>query len=177
MTMVYECKWKPGSHHKVDAQTAYEECQRIEKERGLTPASLVDESRPDDAPLHREFEWDDSVAAEKYREVQASEVIRHIITIKIDDNPVVEHRTFSPVPVSMTDMRTDDEHGDTVEDNWRSRQKNVYVNTFVAIQKPETHDVILNRAKAELRAFRNKYNGLIELKNVIGEIDALFAVA
>lgn len=171
MTMVYECKWKPGSHHKVDAQTAYEECQRVESERGLTPANLVDESRAEDAPLHEEFEWDDSTAAERYREVQAAEVIRHIITIRVDDKPVVEHRTFSPVPASMVNKNIDDEPEDDVE---RKTEKNVYVNTYVAIQRPETHDVILSRAMSELRAFKRKYNSLEELKNVIYEIDVLF---
>ena len=169
--MVYECKWKPGSYHKVDAQTAYEECQRVESERGLTPANLVDESRAEDAPLHEEFEWDDSIAAERYREVQAAEVIRHIITIRVDDKPVVEHRTFSPVPASMVRKSIDDESEDDVE---RKTEKNVYVNTYVAIQRPETHDVILGRAMSELRAFKRKYSSLEELKNVIYEIDVLF---
>ncbi len=51
----------------------------IYRRRGeLTPQLVVDESRPDNAPLHDRFEWDDSVAGEKYRCVQASSMIRAV---------------------------------------------------------------------------------------------------
>jgi hypothetical protein len=63
----------------VDAQTAGEELDRIRKERGtLGPGAVVDESRPDEAPLHPVFEWCDPVAAEKYREHQATNLIRQV---------------------------------------------------------------------------------------------------
>lgn len=53
--------------------------QRIYDTEGtLTPNAVVDSARPDDAPLHDRFEWDDEVAGEKYREVQAAELIRSV---------------------------------------------------------------------------------------------------
>lgn len=42
----------------------------------LTPATVVDAARAADHPLHHRFEWDDSVASEAYRRVQAAELIR-----------------------------------------------------------------------------------------------------
>jgi hypothetical protein len=42
----------------------------------LTAPLVVEAARPEDAPLHSQFEWDDGVAAEKYRLTQA----RHLIT-------------------------------------------------------------------------------------------------
>jgi hypothetical protein len=64
-SMVY--KWKDAARLKTDAQTAGEICEKLEKNGGLTAKRLADESRPEDAPLHKEFEWNDATAAEAYR--------------------------------------------------------------------------------------------------------------
>ena len=73
--MIY--KWKVAGLMPVDAQTAGEELNRIYTKNGaLNPADIVDESRPEDAPLHDCFEWRDDVAAEKYREQQDAPGIR-----------------------------------------------------------------------------------------------------
>lgn len=42
----------------------------------LTPEVVVDAAREPDHPLHSRFEWDDSVAAEKYRRDQAHQIIQ-----------------------------------------------------------------------------------------------------
>lgn len=42
----------------------------------LTPAVVVDAARPIKHPLHSRFEWDDTVAAEKWRQEQAGGLIR-----------------------------------------------------------------------------------------------------
>lgn len=56
-----------------------ESLTQIYTERGvLTPQIVVDEARPEDAPLHSHFEWDDSVAGEKYRREQAGRMIRSV---------------------------------------------------------------------------------------------------
>ena len=51
--MVY--KKKDGARLKTDAQTVGEICEKLERNGGLTAKRLVDESRPEDAPLHKEF--------------------------------------------------------------------------------------------------------------------------
>jgi len=54
-----------------------EHLQAIYDERGkLTAPLVVAEARDPEHPLHSRFEWDDSVAGERYREVQARELIR-----------------------------------------------------------------------------------------------------
>ena len=56
-----------------------EELQRIYEDEGtLTAKVVVDSARPDDAPLHSRFEWNDTVAGERFREVQAMELIRSV---------------------------------------------------------------------------------------------------
>lgn len=49
----------------------------IEQKHGqLTPRLVVEESRDEASPLHGEFTWDDSAAANAFREMQAREIIR-----------------------------------------------------------------------------------------------------
>ena len=61
----------------VDAQTAGSELDRIRRRDGtLRPDVVVDEARPEEAPLHPAFEWRDPVAAEQWREHQASTLIK-----------------------------------------------------------------------------------------------------
>jgi len=58
------------------------ELRKITSSAGkLTPEEVVNAARPDDHPLHRYFDWDDTAAAEKYRLYQARGLIRsvHII--------------------------------------------------------------------------------------------------
>lgn len=70
----------------IDAQTAGEELARISAQHGsLIPATVVDESRPDDAPLHPVFEWDDAVAAELHRQHQADTLIQSVQVVRQKD--------------------------------------------------------------------------------------------
>lgn len=77
--MVY--KWKLPGVYSISAQMAGEELERIYRDRGeLTPSVIVDESRPECSVLHPVFEWSDPVAAELWRQQQARNVVRCIIT-------------------------------------------------------------------------------------------------
>lgn len=74
----------------IDAETAGAELARIHGEHGrLTPYLVVNEARPEDAPLHPAFEWRDDIAAEEYRRVQARSLIKTVEVIKPeeDDRP------------------------------------------------------------------------------------------
>jgi hypothetical protein len=44
----------------------------------LNPQLVVEESIPEDAPLHSQFEWDNDVAGEAYRLGQAANMIRSV---------------------------------------------------------------------------------------------------
>ena len=57
----------------------------IENRHGvIDPHTVVDESRPEDAPLHPVFEWCDEIAAEKWRVEQARRVVRSVEIIAKD---------------------------------------------------------------------------------------------
>jgi len=75
-------KWKRSPRGKVDAQVAGEHIEEIKEKRGgITPQLLVIEAKRKRSPLHNCFEWDDSVAAEQYRIVQAREILRYLVVI------------------------------------------------------------------------------------------------
>ena len=87
-------KFKEGYHAPtgISAETAINELSKIESTIGLTPANVVDVSRPENAPLHRVFLWDDSAAAEKYRQHQAQGLIRAVV--RIEPVEQIEYRPF-----------------------------------------------------------------------------------
>lgn len=79
--MVYQ--YKQNSRYPVPAQVAGEELERIYQAKGeLQAKDVVDASRPQDAPLHPCFEWEDPVAAELYRQQQARNLIGAVVTIQ-----------------------------------------------------------------------------------------------
>lgn len=76
--------------YKVSADVVGKTMEEIEaKEGAVTSKNFLEASRPEDSPTHAIFEWDDSVAAEKYRLAQSSECIRNI-RIEIEEVPTQE---------------------------------------------------------------------------------------
>jgi tRNA A37 N6-isopentenylltransferase MiaA len=130
------------------AQTVGEECERLESEGRLTPRNLVEASRPDDAPLHDCFEWDDTAAAEKWRDAQAAYIIRSV------EVSVTEHSEPTRAFVA------------TVSDG-----KSEYRSVGYVLRDAESRDALLDSARRELLAFRRKYSTLHELSDVFAAID------
>jgi hypothetical protein len=82
----------------VEAQVVGAELERIESEHGvIDPHVVLNESRPEDAPLHGAFEWDDGLAAEKYRLDQARRVIRSVEIDRGEHHP--RDLAFVNVPI------------------------------------------------------------------------------
>lgn len=142
--MIYQ--FKTGSHHKVSVETAVEELSKLPE---ITAKNVVNAARAEDAPLHKEFEWDDAIAGELYREDQARALIRHIVIVP-DEAPMLE-------PVRAY-------HHLTVESN-------AYTPTEVILKSVTMTDQLLEQAKSELRAFKRKYSGIEALTKVFMAID------
>ena len=148
--MVYQFKL-PGLY-PVSAQTAGEELHRIYTDKGhLKPADVVDESRPTSAPLHACFEWNDELAAEKYREAQAGNLIRSITVV---------HETPAPEPIEVRAFVK------TLE---------TYAPIEVVVNSEEQMAALLESALAELKAFEKKYATLSKLAPILDEIKKLTA--
>jgi hypothetical protein len=62
----------------------------LERDNGrLLPDDVVEAARAADHPLHQFFDWNDSQAAEKYRRMQAAQLIRRVrVTVEFHDVPI-----------------------------------------------------------------------------------------
>lgn len=143
-------KWKSGSRVSADAQKVGEVCERLERKGNLTPKALVNASRRKNAALHDLFEWDNDIAAEKYRETQASYLIRSIEIVSAGISEPV--RAFVSVTANQ------------------EKTERTYINVERALSTNGTREEVLAIALAELKAFERKYSNLEELANVIAAI-------
>lgn len=52
--------------------------RKLKKNGRLTPEAVLKAARNPKSPLHLCFEWDDTIAAEKYRQHQARNLVNHV---------------------------------------------------------------------------------------------------
>ena len=141
----FSYRYKFEGLHKVSASIAGKICQELsETEDGLTPQNLVNISRDKNHPLHCEFEWNDSIAAEAYRVEQAKQLIRDI-TIVHDEEEKKSDRGFVITP----------------------GRNHVYVPLNDALSNETWKNNLLEAAKRDMVAFIAKYRRLTELTRVI----------
>lgn len=131
---------------KAPAQVAGEIMEQLEQsEAGLSPASLLDASRDENAPLHGEFEWRDDVAAEQYRLTQAGGIIRNVYRITVETQGKAPVRAF----VST------------------GERQQAYVSIATALTNEKWRENLLESAKRDMQSFTAKYRNLDELSEVL----------
>ena len=132
-----------------DAELAAKVCKELEAKGSFSAEELVDASEAEDAPLHDMFEWNDTIAARKYRIEQAKKIIRSIVVV-MDDKPV-RYREFSSV------------------------SSKTYMSTMTALSSERTREILLSAAKTEMERFKAKYRTLTELAEVFDAIDSVLS--
>jgi len=137
-------KWREGYgfFKGVDAQKVAEEIRGIGEE--ASSQQIVDRARDENSELHKCFEWDDSIAAEKYRLKQAGYVVHHL---------VIKEET---VPEDRPEIRY----------FFKPKAESGYKPTKVIVRKEDEYKALLARAWAELQAFKVKYSMLTELQEI-----------
>lgn len=119
----------------------------------LTPAAVVDAARPRNSPLHEYFDWSDTSAAEKFRLLQARQLIRTVVTMLPSKNgPQRTIRAFVSLP--------DD----------RSKREGYRLTTEV-IRSKDLRVKLLKGALREAQSFANRYRHLKECAGVVSAID------
>lgn len=138
-------EWKTPGLYKVDANVAGKELERIYKRDGkIEPSVLVEESRPEDAPLHDCFEWDDKKAADAYRKSQARGIMCNVMIV-----------------------------GEPKRDTYTRAIVNVckeYRPLKVVLQSKDMTQELLRNALRDLKCFETKYRELSELAPVFDAI-------
>lgn len=127
------------------------EILKVEKTQGLTAWTLLEQAKEKDNPLHDLFEWDNSVAAEKYRLVQARIIINEI-KIMVEDKVMYGFENVT-VKVSETDS------------------KRVYQPINDIMDNEETRNQILLRGIQAQKYWKQQYSNLIEFKGIVKEIE------
>lgn len=102
-TMIVRHEWARGTRIHTDANVAAKHLEELRDEEGrLTLRSVVDANRDERAPLHHEFEWDDTLAADAYRITQAGHIVRSIRRVQVDLRTEEELPPERPyIPVSL----------------------------------------------------------------------------
>lgn len=144
--MVYQ--FKAGSRIKADPQMAAEVLEKLDADNNLNAKALVFISRPKDAPLHNEFEWDDSIAAEAYREHQARHIINSLEIVREEKEPV---RAYFNI----------------------QRTEANYQHITSILKKVDAREQLFRTALSELIAFKKKYATLTEFSKVFDAIDEI----
>lgn len=131
--------------------STYEEILRsiaAQHEGVLTPEDVLDFARPEDSPLHSYFEWDDSIAGEKYRYRQAAGLITKVkVTRVVSPTRTVEVRAFLPIK--------EDEAGEAIK------------GTYKPIEDLSVREIEIVRSQMErdLAVLRRKYSTYTEVFN------------
>lgn len=129
------------------------ELLRLQNKGELTPADVVQDARNRNSPLHSFFEWDDGAAAEAYRLQQARGLIRSVVAIYVsEEKPAARVRAFVHIP---------------------EKEAPHYRATGQAMSQAKTRKLVLQRAWAELQAWRQRYKDLAEFAELFEVVDEI----
>ena len=151
MVVAKYAKWREGMSslfHGADAQKVADELEQIGDDN-LTPSQIVDAARNPETELHKCFEWNDAIAAEKYRERQARCIMHNLVFIEQE------------IPKDRPEIRV----------HYCPQMGKGYVQTKKIVRNEDSYKKLLEMAWAELRAFKIKYGMLEELKEIMDLID------
>ena len=152
-----EYAYKSGARlqKRLPAKLVGEELETIRLAHGgrLLPRSVVDESAPEDAPLHPLFEWNDAKAADEYRLDQARHVIR-AVTVKYRENEDDGPRTIR----AFVNICDDDQH---------------YTSTLHAMSDDELRAKVIRKAWEDLSSWRKRYHEIQEFAQLFATMDEL----
>lgn len=147
--MVYQYSWS-GPERAVSAEKVGNHIRQLEKRYGeVTRETFLESARPADSPMHCLFEWDDTVAAEKYRLHQANVIIASLrVTITEEKKEPVILRGY------VQDRKT----------------SSGYLNIERAMTEQDKRKRVLEQAKRELKWFVEKYAAFEELAKIMAAI-------
>lgn len=142
---IYE--WKNGRSYKQNPQKVGEFIEKTEgKEGNIIPQRLVELAKNPKCILHEMFTWDDDIAAERFRESQARDILGSL-KYTITELGVEQIRAF-------VNIRNDTEGS-------------VYKSTERVLSNPSDLQYVIEQAKKELLAFTNKYKKWSALEKTI----------
>jgi hypothetical protein len=148
-------KWRPGYRNRVKAEIALVEIEKLEAARGIvTPRAVVDLARRKRNPLHPQFEWDDSVAAERHREQQARQMLANLVTVSIIAGEEVRE---APVYVSVHSPEHDGQRG--------------YMRVTKVVLNEDLRQEALEETQRMIRGLRRRFSALTGLVQLLEQFE------
>jgi len=149
---IYE--FRAGCRLSGEPQRVGEEIERIRTAHGeATPENVLAAARSHRNYIHRYFTWDDHAAAEEYRLTEARHLLRSVAVVVVVPG---EKPPEEPVMArAFVRIGPDGDYKPFVE----------------VMSNPVTREETLERARQELRWFRQKYAHLKELAKLFEAID------
>lgn len=149
--MEKQYSWKmSGFYDKADANIVGKE---IDELSSITCENVVEKAKDETTELHKLFEWDNNIAGEKYRKIQANQIIQNIqVVVK----------------------KGDEKNAPTLSKAFVTLKKNTEFEPIeVVVNNPEKYNALLDRATRQLKTIREKYAELEELQSIFTLIDEL----
>lgn len=148
-TMNKTVRWS-GTWFKGDPTAVYNEIQSIGD--SYTPHDILEYAKEhEDSELHKCFEWDDTIAAEKWR-VHTARLICCSLKVVVTNT--------KGKPQEMRIIQSD-------------KSLPAYKPVTFTVRDEDEYSKLLDQAKAELASFKKRYASIVELESVIDEIDRI----
>lgn len=149
--MIKEYSWKVSGFNKGDVNKIGKELEIIEQNNKLTAEEVVNYAKTHtDSELHLNFEWDDSIAGEKYRRHQANQLI-HNIRVRIIEND--EEKTRKPIRAFVQTAKFQN-----------------YEPIDVVVKDVDKYQMLLEKAYRELNGVKGRYTELTEIQELLKDI-------
>lgn len=140
---------------KADAKECFKEWHENDLK---TPDEMVEYAKDESTELHKCFDWDDPSAAHKWRKQQARNIMSNL-KVEWMDSDDAESETIT---IRAIHNINDPESGESV-----------YKETKVILENPDERRQLFEKAKQDMRTFKENYNTIKELKAVFDEMDKL----
>ena len=114
----------------------------------ITADGVVTLAKNQNSVLHSMFEWDDGVAAEKYRKAQATRII---VNLKVN-------------------IISDEERPRRVRAYVTTKRDTVYEPIEKVVSDTDKYALLLERAYNELNSIKHKYETLTEIQELLKDI-------
>lgn len=133
---------------REDAQIIGPEIERVaaKVDQKLDPIHVVAAARPDDAPLHPYFEWDDGLAAEAHRLNQGRLLMRAVQITYLHRGDPAKPRELRAIPAFHH-----------VNTGTEDKPEMHYMHINVIRKQPSLLQQIVTNARKELEGWRGRY--------------------
>lgn len=155
-----EVSWRAGYRPAIAADVAHGELEKIRKVNGgdMSPAVIVEAATPEDSALHPAFTWDDSAAANAFREAEARSLVRSLVVV-VESAPNEPMNVYVSVPFVSEEQPL----------------RRAYRLTEDVLADPKACAELVERAKEELVRVRHRYSQVKELAGVWRAVDKVLA--